>query len=96
MTVNAPSVLYDDEAGLLRMWYSLPSNAAWTRESTGLARKPRECGPYVMSYAESEDGVTWHKPLFDHFPFGEWSWTNIVYTGVGGKGRVAGFRFGPA
>ena len=72
VTVNAPSVLYDDEAGLFRMWYSLPSNAAWTRESTGLARKPREYGPYVMSYAESEDGVTWHKPLFDRFPFAEW------------------------
>ena len=92
VSVNAPSVLYDDEAGLFRMWYSLPSNAAWTRESTGLARKPGEYGPYVMSYAESEDGVTWHKPLFDRFPFAEWSRTNIVYTGVGGgKGRVAGF-----
>ncbi len=97
VSVNAPSVLYDDDAGLFRMWYSLPSNAAWTRESTGLARKPREYGPYVMSYAESEDGVTWHKPLFDRFPFAEWNRTNIVYTGVGGgKGRVAGFVVKPS
>ena len=46
VSVNAPSVLYDDQAGLFRMWYSLPSNAAWTRESTGLACKPREYGRF--------------------------------------------------
>ena len=86
--INAPSVLYAPEAKRFRMWYNLNHTAAWTRHSSGKERLVGDYGPYIMSYAESEDGINWHKPLFRHYPFGGFDETNIVFTGLG---RVAGF-----
>ena len=87
--VFRPSVLYDADAGLFRMWYDPASSAAWTRHSSGKKRIPRDYGPYKMAYAESEDGVTWRKPKTDRFPYLEWDRTNIVFTG---QGKVSGFK----
>lgn len=38
----------------------------------------------VVCYAESEDGIRFHKPALDLFPFGEIEKTNIVLLGSGG------------
>ena len=48
---------------------------------SGIPRKSREYSSYSIAYAESTDGVDWHKPLFNTFPLGEHDRTNIVYTG---------------
>ena len=80
-TVFSPVVLYDDEARRFRMWYALSSTSAWTKGLTGMATDPKDYGPYIMSYAESEDGVQWQKPLTDRFPYHGYDRTNIVFTG---------------
>ena len=38
--------------------------------------------PYMIAYAESQDGVRWTKPLFDKVPYGGHDKTNIVLTGM--------------
>ena len=72
--VFSPVVLYDGEARLFRMWYGLSNMGAYQRHGYG---------PYVMAYAESENGVDWHKPLGDRYPYGEFERTNIVFAGRG-------------
>ena len=72
--VFSPVVLYDGELRRFRMWYALSTMGAYKRHGYG---------PYVMAYAESGDGVDWHKPLFERFPYGEFERTNIVFTGRG-------------
>ena len=52
-----------DANGLFRAWYSV-IEPPW---------KIR------IAYAESDDGVEWHKPALDVFKHGE-QWTNIVFT----------------
>ena len=92
--IGAPAVLYDPEAKLFRMWYALYNTAAWTRWATGLEVAKREYSPYILSYAQSPDGIHWEKPLFKKHPFREFDDTNIVYTG---NPRCSGFnvKFSP-
>ena len=80
-TAAGPNVLHDEEENLFRMWYVLASSSVWTKELSGRARAADEYGAYLMSYAESDDGVHWRKPLTDRFPYRGYDRTNIVLTG---------------
>ena len=79
--IGCPSVLYDPETQMFKMWYALYNSAAWTKMSMGQEAGKREYSAYIMSYAESQDGFHWEKPRFKKYPFREFDETNIVYTG---------------
>lgn len=66
-----PQVIYDDQEQLFKMWYSVSFGASPYNFTT------------VMCYAESADGITWHKPLDrGGLPFREHQQTNIVLEGA--------------
>jgi len=55
-------VRYDEEMGLFRMWYGV-----WTRERY----RQKQPFSYNVAYAESKDGLVWHRPalgVFDALP----------------------------
>ena len=52
-------VLYDGKK--FRMWYDLRDTRRWQR-------KP-EAYPAAIAYAESEDGIHWHRPALDIHPY---------------------------
>lgn len=76
-----PSVIWDEELGKFRMWYLCFNNSAYFYGS-GAAT--------YVAYAESDDGVHWTKPLFDHCPHGDHKRTNIVYYGTHDQGTYYG------
>jgi hypothetical protein len=49
------------------------------RTSSGVRREPGNLN--LLCYAESDDGVTWHKPALPYYPYREADRTNIVYGG---------------
>jgi len=61
------SVLRDPQTGLLRMWYQAIDRQAGT-----------DPDHMTICYAESDDGVTWHKPLMPLVPYRHKKLTNIV------------------
>lgn len=77
-----PNVIYDEQAGLFRMWYTAVNWNAWVRQSLKDWKAERDGYCYFCSYAESPDGVQWRKPLFDGHPFLQYRKTNILLTGV--------------
>ncbi|NQU09852.1 hypothetical protein HQ590_03605 [bacterium] len=75
--VQAPHVIWDDSVGKYRMWYTCFSRTHYHHGG----------GPtYYVGYAESDDGYTWQKPLFDIVPIGSHTRTNIVYVGTHEQG----------
>ena len=80
--VGLPNVLYDSEFGLFRMWYALYDSTRWGGYKARLqAESTWQRYAYMISYAESRDGIRWTKPLFDKVPYGGYEQTNIVFTG---------------
>ena len=80
--VVQPSVLYDDQAGLFRMWYTVLDQSAWRHQFQLKDWSYEKHGmPYFPCYAESRDGIHWDKPLLDDKPYQKFSKTNIVMTG---------------
>ena len=77
--IGLPNVLYDEDGGIFRMWYA---NYDTSRSTTATDLTGHRRIPYMMSYAESADGVHWNKPLFDRVPYVGHDRTNIVFTGV--------------
>ena len=77
-SVGLPNVIYDAEHSVYRMWYANYDTGKWGggRDLEGHKRTP-----YMMSYAESSDGVHWTKPLLDKTPYIGFDKTNIVFTG---------------
>ncbi len=76
--VSSPSVLYDADADLFRMYYQV-----WSPKRDDPARP----SGYNVCYAQSKDGLQWEKPLMDLYPWGEHKRTNIVLRGRNeGKG----------
>jgi hypothetical protein len=73
--IGYPSVVFDPDAQLFRLYYQI-----WSPR-TKEPNTPR--GGYRVCYAESEDGLTWTKPLMDHVPWGDYAKTNIVVEGKG-------------
>lgn len=67
-----PRAIYDDEEKLFKMWYCISSDPY---------TKVGKC--MVLCYAESEDGLTWRKPIDrGGIAFGEHRQTNIVLEGA--------------
>ena len=80
-----PSVLWDEEEGIYKLWYSIFVVNVPDLERTTPVRRAwlyRESG---VCYATSRDGLSWEKPLFAHNPFrGQPS--NIVLRDAHGAG----------
>ena len=76
--VGYPSVLYDPDADLFRLYYQIHNSR--DKEDAYLPG-------YCSCHAQSKDGVTWEKPLFDLVPWGPEKMTNIVLRGPN-EGKV--------
>lgn len=73
LSCNTFQVLRDPDTGTFKCWYTdwkLPTQLRPEDTTTGDST-------FHVLYAESEDGVTWHKPEFDIFPV-DGKPTNIV------------------
>lgn len=92
--INWPSVIYDKEAGIYRMWYQVWNaqayyfrNEEYPSHSSGRAAAIAEANrkhwyAYFICYATSRDGKHWKKPLMDLYPYLSFPKTNIVFVGV--------------
>ena len=78
-SIGLPNVIYDEEAGIFRMWYANYDIGKWG-QGKSLHETERRTS-YMMSYAESPDGVHWIKPLMDRFPYMGFKKTNIIFMG---------------
>ena len=91
-----PSVVYDPQARLFRMYYQTYQRFFDTeRYPAGYPVLPSERGPhgerpggpgyppgkYVAGYAQSTDGLTWERPTLGLLPWGQHRQTNIVVQG---------------
>jgi len=89
-SVGGPNVLYDNDVGIFRMWYGLYDSTAYGYQYRTTQWDPKVHGyPYMVSYAESPDGVNWTKPLLGKCPYRGFERTNIVITG---RRKAQGFR----
>jgi len=81
-SVGSPNVMYDEEAGLFRMWYLVMDRDAWMHQFRFKDWSAEKHGyPYFVSYAESRDGVRWDKPLLEGKPYKGHAKTNVLITG---------------
>lgn len=62
------TVLFDDEREIFRLWY-LTTPPFFTLKSIKLNDHERAPHTTLCAYAESEDGVHWHKPDLGQFPY---------------------------
>lgn len=62
------TVLFDETTNKFRCWYLASESPDATPE-------------YYICYAESDDGITWQKPLVGDAPFGEHQRHNVVIRG---------------
>jgi len=72
--MDAGSVIYDDRSGKFRMWYTVLMDKDKYADNFG-----------YLCYAESSDGVTWHKPMMRLHDFEGHLPTNIVSKGPATK-----------
>ena len=79
---SSPSVIYDEQDNLFRMWYSGWDELAYRHQFDWGDWRPEHGSPYYICYAESHDGLHWEKPLLDHKPYKHYSKTNVVMTGI--------------
>ena len=81
--IGLPNVLYDEQDQIFRMWYAnYDRNVKRTgKNDEGDTLRHYERYTYMISYAESKDGVHWNKPLFDLVPYLGHQKTNIIFTG---------------
>jgi hypothetical protein len=77
-SIGLPNVLYDEEMQKFHMWYANYDTGKW---GGGKSVKNYKRTAYMMSYAESPDGVHWTKPLMDKVPYMGYEKTNILMTG---------------
>jgi len=83
--IGYPSVLYDAEADLFRLYYTTHTRPSDDNPLPG----------YCVCYAQSKDGLNWDKPLFDVQPWGDLALTNIVLRGRL-EGKIAHVHTAPA
>jgi hypothetical protein len=69
-TYEWPTVLYDEEDGLFKVWYECV-----------YARTHRLNGRTVVAYATSADGLHWDRPTLNHIAFKGSKKNNIVLRG---------------
>ncbi|MCH2117326.1 MAG: hypothetical protein MK161_06465 [Pirellulales bacterium] len=77
-SIGLPNVLYDEQMQKFHMWYANYDTGKW---GGGKTVKNYKRTAYMMSYAESTDGVHWTKPLMDKVPYMGYEKTNILMTG---------------
>lgn len=66
-----PRAIYDADEGLFKMWYCISQDPYV------------KVGHLLLCYAESEDGLSWRKPLDrGGLPYGQYDRTNIVLNGA--------------
>mgnify|MGYP006417427303 FL=1 len=77
---GAVNVIWDEDAGLYRMWYT----DYWDQ-----SLEPR-LYTYAIAYAESKDGIDWHLPQIGKHEFKGTKDNNIVLLGpTGGRAEAA-------
>ena len=72
--VSAVYVLFDEQENLFKMWYNVFSYIAWRNEEENWYT-------YWICYAESPDGITWHKPELGIVEFEGSTKNNILMQG---------------
>ena len=87
-----PSVLFDAEAGIFRMWYAVFDWFAFVRQFRKKDWTPDHGYPYFMCYAESPDGINWKKPELGLIDYRGWKQTNV---GMVGRQKCQAFRVIP-
>ncbi len=76
-------VVHDPEEKLYKAWYGFKKDPE--------TQKGIETGHnYSTCYAESRDGITWYKPLWDAYAWGEHEKTNIVLHKERGTAAIKG------
>ena len=80
LKIGLPNVIYDEKDQIFRMWYANYDGGKWGGGKSLYEKYKRV--PYMMSYAQSKDGIHWTKPLMDKVPYMVYEKTNIVFTGV--------------
>lgn len=82
VAIGWTSVHRDADTGRYQLWYQ-----AYTGDR--LPKRTQDC---AVCYAESEDGITFEKPIMERHPFPGHDRTNIVLVGNGGYS----YRYGNA
>jgi len=74
------TALFDDERGIFRLWYLTTPGE---RDMKPLKLNDHERAPHttLCAYAESKDGIHWHKPNLGQFPYDGDRKNNLVDIG---------------
>ena len=75
LAIGWMSVYREPDSGKYQLWYQAYSNI----------QKPTPTPDTFVCYAESDDGISWHKPTLGLFPYKNIADTNIVLVGNGGR-----------
>lgn len=78
------TVIYDEEQGRYRMWYRITDKLT---EMDG-PRASRAPGGFKASYALSDDGVHWEKPVLGLSEIGGSKENNVLPPGTGGTSHI--------
>ena len=86
-----PNVIYDEEAGLYRLYYTLiiydPESAKYTRQERAKRNYiPKNDRRTATAYAESTDGIHWTKPNLGLVEFQGSKDNNIIMLSAHGTG----------
>ena len=86
-----PNVLYDEEAGLYRCYYTLfiedeDSRLADRRERSRRDYIPRPDRAPGLAYAQSQDGIHWEKPSLGRVQWNGSAQNNIIFAYAHGTG----------
>ena len=79
-SIGQPIVIYDEEDRVFRMWYANFDVGKWG--AGGALHETERRAAYMVSYAESPDGIHWTKPLMDRVPYMGFKETNIIFLGA--------------
>ena len=79
--IGQPDVLYDEEAGRWRMWYTGIDRQASAHAFVLRDWRPEHGRVQFLCYAESEDGVHWQRPRLAGRSYKQHRDTNIVHVG---------------
>jgi len=77
-------VLRDSVTGRFRMWYLAFNWTSYWHFFAGKSEPGPLPGAYCVAYAESDDGVQWHRPELDVWTTPDGQRTNIVHWGLQG------------
>lgn len=90
--VSSPTVIHDE--GRFRCWYGARLKGGLEKSAVE-GGQVMELGGSALAYAESDDGITWRKPVVGTIPFAGSKEHNLV-SGFGNGGAVFRDDHGPA